>query len=103
VDCQCWTLPSVTQNGSLRWCWPRPAACPTLNPSFGDWCTLVAWGENDPYHPLTMAHEFGRRIRGAQVEILPDCGHLPHEERPDDFNRLALKFLAQPTVSHFTS
>lgn len=56
--------------------------------------TLAVWGENDPYHPLTMAHEFGRRITGAQVVVLPECGHLPHEERPADFNRLLLEFLA---------
>jgi len=57
--------------------------------------TLVVWGQDDPWYPLTMAREFGRRIAGAQVEILPRCGHLPHEERPDDFNRLVLEFLAQ--------
>ncbi len=55
--------------------------------------TLVVWGENDPWHPLSMANEFGRRIRSASIETLPSCGHLPHEERPDDFNRLALQFL----------
>ena len=41
-----------------------------------------------------MAREFGRRITGAEVIVLPECGHLPHEERPDDFNRLVLEFLA---------
>lgn len=55
--------------------------------------TLVVWGQDDPWHPLSMAHEFGRRITGAQVVVLPECGHLPHEERPDDFNRLAVEFL----------
>lgn len=55
--------------------------------------TLVVWGQDDPWHPLGMAHEFGRRITGAQVVVLPECGHLPHEERPDDFNRLAVEFL----------
>jgi len=56
--------------------------------------TLVVWGQDDPWHPLSMAHEFGQRITGAQVVILPECGHLPHEERPADFNRLVLEFLA---------
>ena len=56
--------------------------------------TLVVWGQDDPWHPLSMAREFGRRIAGAQVVILPECGHLPHEERPADFNRLVLEFLA---------
>jgi pimeloyl-ACP methyl ester carboxylesterase len=55
--------------------------------------TLVVWGENDPYHPLAMASEFARRIPRAQLEILPHCGHLPHEEHPDIFNRLVLAFL----------
>ena len=56
--------------------------------------TLVVWGHDDPWHPLSMAHEFGRRIDDTQVEILPECGHLPHEERPEEFNRLVLAFLA---------
>lgn len=56
--------------------------------------TLVVWGQDDPWHPVTMAREFDRRIQDARVEILPACGHLPHEEQPDDFNRLVLEFLA---------
>jgi len=56
--------------------------------------TLVVWGQDDLWHPLSMAHEFGRRITKAQVVVLPECGHLPHEERPGDFNRLILEFLA---------
>jgi 4,5:9,10-diseco-3-hydroxy-5,9,17-trioxoandrosta-1(10),2-diene-4-oate hydrolase len=57
--------------------------------------TLVVWGQDDPWHPLSMAHEFGQRLADAQVEILPECGHLPHEERPADFDRLVLEFLAK--------
>jgi len=57
--------------------------------------TLVVWGQDDPWHPLSMAREFGRRIARAEVVVLPACGHLPHEERPVDFNRLTLEFLAQ--------
>jgi 4,5:9,10-diseco-3-hydroxy-5,9,17-trioxoandrosta-1(10),2-diene-4-oate hydrolase len=56
--------------------------------------TLVVWGRDDPWHPLSMAYEFGQRIGSAQVEILPHCGHLPHEEQPDEFNQLAMAFLA---------
>lgn len=58
--------------------------------------TLIIWGEDDPWHPVRMAHEFGRRIQGARVEILPACGHLPHEEQPEVFNRLLLGFLSVP-------
>lgn len=57
--------------------------------------TLVIWGENDPWHPVSMAHEFSRRIQGSRVEILPDCGHLPHEECPERFNKLIRTFLSK--------
>ena len=56
--------------------------------------TLVIWGEDDLWHPVRMAHEFGQRIQGSQVEILPACGHLPHEERPENFNELIHAFLS---------
>lgn len=55
--------------------------------------TLVIWGENDPVHPGEMAHEFGRRVKNARVVFLPACGHLPHEEKPDEFNKLMKDFL----------
>lgn len=57
--------------------------------------TLVIWGENDPWHPVRMAHEFGQRIQRSRVEVLPDCGHLPHEEQPDTFNKLFVNFLSK--------
>ncbi len=56
---------------------------------------LIVWGRDDPVHPMAMAHELGHRIGSAQVKLLPACGHLPHEERPDDFNRLVIPFLAR--------
>ncbi len=55
--------------------------------------TLVVWGRDDPVHPLKMAREFGQRIRGAQVEILSDCGHLPHEEQAETFSSVVVSFL----------
>ncbi len=56
---------------------------------------LVVWGRNDTVHPTAMAYELSHRIGDAQVKLLPACGHLPHEERPDDFNRLVIPFLAR--------
>ena len=63
--------------------------------------TLVVWGEDDPWHPLEMAHEFTKRIKGAQSKILSRCGHLPHEERPDDFNQLLMEFLLSQVQPNF--
>jgi 3-oxoadipate enol-lactonase len=47
-------------------------ACPTL---------LVA-GADDPVAPPEMARRLAGLIRGAEVEILPDCGHWPMIEAP---------------------
>jgi pimeloyl-ACP methyl ester carboxylesterase len=55
--------------------------------------TLVVWDQDDPWHSLSMARKFGRRITGVEVVILPECGHLPHEERPDEFNPVVQTFL----------
>ncbi len=61
--------------------------------------TLIMLGEDDCVHPAAMAHEFTRRIKGAQVEFLPASGHLPHEEHPDEFNRLVADFLAHQSYT----
>ncbi|MBL8330489.1 MAG: alpha/beta fold hydrolase [Rubrivivax sp.] len=44
--------------------------------------TLILWGERDRLIPPVNAQEFGRRIAGSQVVILPGLGHVPHEEDP---------------------
>jgi len=34
-----------------------------------------------------------RSFRNAQYVVLPNVGHLPYEEAPEEFNRLVLHFL----------
>jgi len=46
--------------------------------------TLVVWGEDDALVSPEYAGEFARRVRHAQVEILPRCGHVPQVERPEE-------------------
>lgn len=57
--------------------------------------SLVVWGENDTWHPPAMAGEFKRRLAHAEVVTLPQCGHLPHEEKPDEFNEILLDWLGR--------
>jgi pimeloyl-ACP methyl ester carboxylesterase len=56
---------------------------------------LVVWGENDRLVPVRDAHEFGRLIPHAQVEVWPDTGHVAMLERPAAFNALVERFIAQ--------
>ena len=55
--------------------------------------TLLIWGSEDEIHPLHMSHEMHSLITGSHLHIIPNTGHLPHHESPDEFNRCALDFL----------
>jgi pimeloyl-ACP methyl ester carboxylesterase len=56
--------------------------------------TLVIWGEDDALVSAVYAQEFGERIAGARVEVLPDCGHAPHVEKREETVRLVREFLS---------
>lgn len=56
--------------------------------------TLVIWGRDDAWIDVSHAARFAESIPGARTALLDDCGHMPQEERPADFVRLALGFLA---------
>jgi pimeloyl-ACP methyl ester carboxylesterase len=43
--------------------------------------------------PVSHADYFKRDIAGAKVEIVPDAGHLPHEEQADLVNTLISDFV----------
>jgi pimeloyl-ACP methyl ester carboxylesterase len=42
--------------------------------------------------PAALGQRLARQIRGAGFELM-DAGHAPHEERPEEFARIVLKFL----------
>jgi pimeloyl-ACP methyl ester carboxylesterase len=56
--------------------------------------TLIIWGRRDPVVPVAHANAARELIPRAQVRIMEGCGHMPQLERPDEFNRLVLDFLA---------
>jgi pimeloyl-ACP methyl ester carboxylesterase len=56
--------------------------------------TLLIWGEEDPALPVQLAHRLKRVWGELGLSILPDCGHFPHEEKPDEVNALLLEFLS---------
>ncbi|MCO6436859.1 MAG: alpha/beta fold hydrolase [Phycisphaerae bacterium] len=57
--------------------------------------TLVLWGENDPFFPLSAGQALADEIPGAALVVFPMTGHLPMEERPSEFNSALLLFLKQ--------
>jgi pimeloyl-ACP methyl ester carboxylesterase len=55
--------------------------------------TLLLWGEEDALTPMAVARNFQRLIRGSRLEAIPECGHFPCLEKPDEFKRRVLEFL----------
>lgn len=56
--------------------------------------TLIVWGEKDAVLPLRDAHEFERLIPDSRKVVMDDTGHVPQLERPEEFNRILLDFVA---------
>ena len=52
----------------------------------------IVWGEADKILPVAYASEFKRLMPGAEVDIIPHCGHLPQAERPDEFCDIVMRF-----------
>lgn len=55
--------------------------------------TLIIWGERDHVLPESTASKFVKKIPGSRYVMIPEAGHLPHEESPEDFNTVILDFL----------
>ncbi|HET9743277.1 MAG TPA: alpha/beta hydrolase [Terriglobales bacterium] len=56
--------------------------------------TLLVWGDRDPVVEIESAEPL-RQVLHAKLAIIPNTGHLPYEEAPEEFNRIILDFLAQ--------
>jgi pimeloyl-ACP methyl ester carboxylesterase len=55
---------------------------------------LFVWGERDRLVPAKFAEHVTRALPDAASVVLPDCGHVPQFERPDETHRLIREFLA---------
>jgi len=56
---------------------------------------LVLWGDDDRWIPIAHADRFVAAIPGARKVVIPACGHVPQEEKPEEVARLLLAFLAE--------
>ena len=54
---------------------------------------MVIWGADDKVIPVTHA-ETARRQAWSDVHVLPNSGHFPHKDHPEDFVRLLEEFVA---------
>jgi 3-oxoadipate enol-lactonase len=60
--------------------------------------TLVLTGDEDVEDIHTIADRLASEIPGAERATIADAAHLPSLERPDEFDRIVLAFLAEHGV-----
>ncbi|KAJ4974722.1 hypothetical protein NE237_007896 [Protea cynaroides] len=55
--------------------------------------TLIIWGEDDKIISSKLAMRLQCELPNAIVRQIPDCGHIPHVERPDHVAKLIVDFV----------
>ncbi|WP_017299876.1 alpha/beta fold hydrolase [Nodosilinea nodulosa] len=87
LQCPGWkeALIAFTKSGGYNFLGPKIAqiACPTL----------VVWGEQDKILGTKDARRFEGAIAGSQLVWIPQCGHVPHLEKPQDTAAAMLAFV----------
>ena len=54
---------------------------------------LIVWGIEDKLLPYSQAKDALALVQDGSLELIPDCGHLPHVERPKRFVSALEEFL----------
>ena len=55
---------------------------------------LIIHGESDALVPRWNSQKLAALL-GADLEVFPDCGHMPMEEMPDRFIKTLANFVGQ--------
>jgi pimeloyl-ACP methyl ester carboxylesterase len=56
---------------------------------------LVLTGDDDRIVPTQSTIELAAKIPGAALKVIPACGHVPHEEKPDEFMQIVSSWSAE--------
>ena len=57
--------------------------------------SLIIWGEQDKWIPLEMGERFDRELPNSELAVIPECGHVPQEERPEVTAELITDFIRE--------
>jgi len=60
--------------------------------------TLLLWGEKDELIPLACGEDAASLISDSRLVVLPNVGHIPSIEAPDDFVRVVSEFASSGDV-----
>lgn len=60
---------------------------------------LIIWGEEDKWVPLEIGHRYDKELPNSRLVVIPECGHIPQEEKPGVTADLIAGFI-QETGEH---
>ena len=60
--------------------------------------TLIIWGREDPWIPLKNGFRFRKEIADSVIVVIPECGHIPQEEYPEEVAGLIADFMQNKPV-----
>ncbi len=55
----------------------------------------IVWGKDDNVIPVRAGESLAREIPGSELVIWAGAGHLPQEDRPEEFHRLVRDFVGK--------
>ncbi|XP_050238946.2 alpha/beta hydrolase domain-containing protein VTE7 [Mercurialis annua] len=57
--------------------------------------TLIIWGEDDQIVSNKLGVRLHCELPNATIRQIPDCGHIPHVEKPDSVSKLIMEFVGE--------
>jgi len=58
--------------------------------------TLIIWGKEERFFPLSQAEAAQRVLPRAQLRVIPKAGHIAFFDQPEAFCDLIIRFLKEP-------
>lgn len=55
--------------------------------------TLILWGENDKFLPVSLGERIHEDITGSKMQIIPNCGHFIQEDHPEEATKIITEFI----------
>ena len=55
--------------------------------------TLIVWGENDKFLPISLGERIHKDIAGSKMERIPNCGHFVQEDQPERATKIIADFI----------
>ena len=62
--------------------------------------TLIVWGAQDPFIPVSHALTAHKALPGSRLEIFDGVGHYPHCEAPERFVEVLIDFISSTEPAH---